>query len=191
MPLNGPAILRGERKRSSGKIQKISYFTKIHAEGDYISFTDKELEHGNKAEKKTDSPRIRMSRPDDLLKRSYYMRECIADTFKEANHGDVLLPTNGAQMLWLALKEYPSIRDAAVDAACRVDVHGIKAIEDKDAAVLAEANKLLDVVEEAVWEKKLNAYLGTLSRKDQYALALQAEQDAAEPGQAKPKRRKH
>jgi hypothetical protein len=132
----------------------------------------------------------RQSRPDDLVKRSYYMRECIADTFKEANHGDVLLPSNGAQMLWLALKDYPGIREAAVDAACRVDVHGSKTIEDKDAAVLAEANKLVGGVERAVWDKMLSTYLGTLSRKEQWDLARRAEQDAAEPGQAKPKRRR-
>lgn len=140
--------------------------------------------------KRIDGRGRRQSRPENLVKRSYYMRECIADAFKEFNHGDVLLPTNGAQVLWMALKDYPRIREAAVDAACRIDDGDAKTLEDTDAAVLAEANKVMGVIEEAVWEKKLNAYLSTLTRKDQYALALQAEQDAAGPGQAKSKRRK-
>lgn len=133
----------------------------------------------------------RMSRPEDLIKRSYYTRECIADAFKQVNHGDVLLPTNGMMVMWIALMEYPAIRDAAVNEACEVDVTGLKDIEARDKAVIAAAQKLKKVFEDEVWQQKLNRLYNSLSRKEQYDLAVESEKlDASEPAPRKAKSRK-
>lgn len=121
----------------------------------------------------------RPGKPGDLLKRSYYMRECIAAAFKQFNRGDVLLPTNSAELLWMALKELPEVRDRAMDLVCEIDVKGLKTDAEKDAQVFKAAAQLKDCLDDAIWKSKVNAYLNTLNSKERYDLVLEAEQKAS------------
>ena len=106
------------------------------------------------------------------------MRECIAAAFKQFNRGDVLLTANGAELLWMALKELPEVRDKAIDLACEIDVKDLKTDTEQDAEVFKAAAQLKDCLDDAIWKSKVNAYLNTLSSKERYDLVLEAEQKA-------------
>lgn len=135
--------------------------------------------------------RARQSRPDDLVKRSYYVRECIADAFKQVNHGDLLVPVNAALLMWVALKKHPAFRDSVIDAAWSIDITDCERIDDRDEAVYAVAQRVIEDFEKTVWRNRIIAHVEALSPKDQQDLALQAEsRSRSESRQAKPKDRK-
>ena len=64
----------------------------------------------------------RKDRPDDLVKRAYYDRACIAEAFKVDCRGDVSMPDNAAKLIWLALADFPEARNKALDLVDEINV---------------------------------------------------------------------